>query len=124
MGLAFCISFFFFFLSFLLFTFERERERESKGERQRRRVRERIPSRFHTISTESSAGLEPTNHEVTTRAETQSRTLNQLSHPGALCISNKLPVMLLAHVLYFEQKDPEKADTGFPGSHQMVRLHS
>ena len=73
-----------------------------------------MPSRFHTISTESSAGLEPTNHEVTTRAETQSRTLNQLSHPGALCISNKLPVILLAHALYFEQKDPREGRHWFP----------
>ena len=31
----------------------------------------------------SHVGLEPTNHEIMTRAETKSQTLNQLSHPVA-----------------------------------------
>ena len=51
----------------------------SMGERQR----ERIPSRLHAVSTEPEAGIDPTNHEITTRVEIKSWTLNQLSHPGA-----------------------------------------
>ena len=44
---------------------------------------ERISSR---LPTESGAkeGLLPTTREIMTRTETKSRTLNQLSHPGAL----------------------------------------
>ena len=41
---------------------ERERENESSGETERKR--ERIPSRFHTISTEPNLGLELTNREI------------------------------------------------------------
>ena len=36
------------------------------GERERERERERIPSRLHTVSAESCAGLEHMNHENTT----------------------------------------------------------
>ena len=44
---------------------------------------ERIPSRLHTASTEPDVGLEPINCEMMTSAETNSRTLNRRSHPGA-----------------------------------------
>ena len=53
-----------------------------EGQRETERQRERIPSRFHTVSTEPDAGLELMNHEITIQAETKSQTLNQLSHPG------------------------------------------
>ena len=49
----------------------------------RGRERGRIPSRLCTVSPEPDAGLEPTNREIMTWAETKSRTLNRLSHPGA-----------------------------------------
>ena len=51
-----------------LFSFERERERETESEqgRGRERGRQRIPSRFHTISTELDMGLEHTNCELMT----------------------------------------------------------
>ena len=55
---------------------ERERERENEQERGRERRRDRIPSRLHTIGTDPSVGLEPTNHEIMTRAEIKRQTLN------------------------------------------------
>ena len=54
------------------------------GVGQREKERERIPSRLCAISAEPDAGLELTNREVITRAEIRSRTLDRLSHPGAL----------------------------------------
>ena len=71
--------------------FERERERKKGRERESmsrggaERERERIPSRLHTVSTEPHAGLDLTKHEIMTRAEIKSQTLNLygLSHPGA-----------------------------------------
>ena len=59
------------------------RARESKQGRGRKRGRERIPSRLRSVSTEPDVGLELTNLEIMTRAETKSQTLNRLSHPGA-----------------------------------------
>ena len=53
-------------------------------EEQRERERERIPSRLCTVSLEPDVGLEPTNREIMPGAETRSRILNGLSHPGAL----------------------------------------
>ena len=44
--------------------------------------RGRIPRRLHALSAEPDAGLELRGHEIMTRAEIQSRTFNQLSHPG------------------------------------------
>ena len=32
---------------------------------------------------EPNVGFDPTNHEIVTRAEIKSRTLNRLGHPGA-----------------------------------------
>ena len=52
------------------------RERVSEPERGREKGRERIPSRFHTISAEPDTGLELTNHEIMTSAEIQSRLTN------------------------------------------------
>ena len=58
------------FLLMFLFIFEterqRKRDRELTEEGQRERRRERIPSRFHTVSTEPDAGLELTHREITT----------------------------------------------------------
>lgn len=54
------------------FFFKRERNRE-KGE-------ERIPSKLCGV--ELIEGLELTNREIMTLAETKSQTFNQLSHPG------------------------------------------
>ena len=51
--------------------------------REREWEKERIPSRLHTVSPEPDVGLELMNHEIMTRAETKSWTLNQLSHSGA-----------------------------------------
>ena len=44
---------------------------------------ERISSRFHSVSTETSVGLDLMNREIITSAEIKSPTLNRLSHPGA-----------------------------------------
>ena len=78
--LAAPFSFFFSSLFKSLFIyFERERQGGKEGER--------IPSsvkRIHcTVSAEPSVGLDPMNCEARTWAEIKSRTLNQLSHPGA-----------------------------------------
>ena len=53
------------------------------GEGQRERERERIPSRFHTVSAEPYVRLKLTNYEIMTQAEIKSQMPNQLSHPGA-----------------------------------------
>ena len=47
---------------------ETETERQSISGRRTERGRERIPSRLCTDSTEPDVGLDPTNHEITTRA--------------------------------------------------------
>ena len=60
--------------------FERERQSTQAGEKQGQK--ERIPSRFCTVSAEPDTGLELTDHEMVT-AEIKSRMLNRLSHPGA-----------------------------------------
>ena len=59
-------SIFFFVVVVFISFFERERQRERTEEGQRERDRDRIPSRLHTVSTESDAGLELTNHEIMT----------------------------------------------------------
>ena len=60
------------------------RETETEREQGEGRERERIPSRRCSVSTEPSMGLGHTNREIIKpRAETKSRTLNGLSHPGA-----------------------------------------
>ena len=50
----------------------------SMGERQgeRGQEREKILSRLHPVSTESYMGLDPTNREIMTCAEINSRELN------------------------------------------------
>ena len=47
------------------------------------RGRERIPSRLYTAITEPDKGLDLTNREIMTSAETKSQMLNRLSYPGA-----------------------------------------
>ena len=47
------------------------------------RERERIPSRLRSGNTEPDAGLELTDCEIMTGAETKRWALNQLSRPGA-----------------------------------------
>ena len=63
-----CSGPFSFFFSCLHIYFERARERVGEGqrERERERERERVPSRLHTVNTEPSMGLDPTNHEIMT----------------------------------------------------------
>ena len=79
-------------------------------ERERERGRERIPSRFHTISTEPYVGLDLTNCENTTWAEIKSQTLNQLSHPGAPW----LPFFFLMFVYLFWDGCRERGREGIP----------
>ena len=57
-------SFFFFKFTYLFIL--RERERESKQGRDREKGRERIPSRFHAVSTEPNSGFPLTNCEIMT----------------------------------------------------------
>ena len=54
------------FYLFILRERERDRERESKSRGGAERGRERIPSRFHAVSTDPDAELKPTNHEIMT----------------------------------------------------------
>ena len=54
----------------------RERERETVPAGEGQRERERNPSRLHAVSVEPDAGLHLTNHEIATRAEIKSGTLN------------------------------------------------
>ena len=52
------------------------------GEAERERGREITPSRLRAASAEPDVGLELTNREIMTQAETKSRRLRRLSHPG------------------------------------------
>ena len=63
-----------------------ERERQCKQGRGRERGRERIPSRFCTDSTEPHAGLNRTNCEIMTWAETKSRTLTDWATQAPLYV--------------------------------------
>ena len=77
-----------FFVKFIDLFWEREREREREsepewGRGETEREREKIPSRLYTVSTQPDTGLELTNCEMVTLANIRSRSLNQLSHPGA-----------------------------------------
>ena len=63
------------FTYFLMFIFERDRDRAPVGrgrEKGRHRIRGR--SRLGAISTESDAGLKPTNREIVTRAKLRCST--------------------------------------------------
>ena len=62
------------FLKFIYYTHVSGEGAEREGER--------IPSRLHTVSTEPHVGLELTNHDIMTSAETKSGMLNQVSYPG------------------------------------------
>ena len=60
----------------------RERAHASREGAEREREEERIPSRLHTVSTEPSVEIKPTNHEIMTWVEIKSQMLNRLSHPS------------------------------------------
>ena len=51
-------------------------EGESRQERSGEGGRESVPSRLHSVKAEPHVGLEPTNREIMTWAETKNRTLN------------------------------------------------
>ena len=71
-------------MTFFLIHFERERERERAREKQREREKERESQAGSVASApEQDMGLELMNHKIMTPAETKSRVLNPLSHPGA-----------------------------------------
>ena len=76
---------------------EREREREREWASKQGRSRERIPSQHNT-------GLEPTNCEIMTWAETSSRPLNRLSHPSDLFTFNVY--------LFLRERDREREGEG------------
>ena len=60
---------------FLVYLFIlRNRDRMWVGKGQREGERERIPGRFHAVSTEPYMGLNLTTHEIMTWAETKSQT--------------------------------------------------
>ena len=63
---------------------ERERASTSEGGAERESQADSI------LCMEPDVGLDCTNHEIMTRAEIKSWTLNQLNHPGApeYCILN------------------------------------
>ena len=70
-----------------------ERERENKHEQERGRERRgRIPSRLRAVSTEPDAGLELTNCKTMTWAETKSRRLRWVRHPGTPSPTNFIQV--------------------------------
>ena len=82
-----------FFLSFIYLFSEREREgaREATrvgGRAEREGKRENSKQALCAVHPEPDTGLELRNHEIVTRAEIKSRTLNRLSHPGAPVIIN------------------------------------
>ena len=76
------ISFLFFFFKFI---YLRERVHVSVQEQGRGRQsgKERIPSWPCAVSAEPHLGLDPTNREIMTQAQTKSQLLNLLSHSGS-----------------------------------------
>ena len=90
-----CI-FLFTYLFFNVYFWEREREREREsGGRGRERGRHRIRSRFQTPSCQHSAWCKAQTHKLWDHDLSQSRTLNQLSHPGVPMIMNLLIYLVL-----------------------------
>ena len=66
----------------LFIYFEREKERASMSRGRETEKRERIPSRFHTVSAEPDMGLNTTNCAIITWAKMKSQMLNCLGHSG------------------------------------------
>ena len=73
----------FFFCFKLLFSFVRQRETEHQWGRSRERGRHRIRGMFQALSCQHWAQREAQTHELWDHDLSQSRALNQLSHPGA-----------------------------------------
>ena len=73
-----------FFNFFNMYLLLRERQSTSRGGAEREGDTEsEAGSRLRAVSTEPDVGLEPTDCEITTWAETKSQTLHPLSPPGA-----------------------------------------
>ena len=70
------------FLKVYLFILREKRESICANEEGQRERRERIPSRFLTVSTEPDMELDLTKCENMTGAEIKSQTLNHWSPPG------------------------------------------
>ena len=69
-----------------IYFWERERDRQSASEGGAERegdTESEAASRLQAVSTEPNAGLKLTNCESLAKVLSQSRTLNQLSYPGA-----------------------------------------
>ena len=82
------------FLTIVLFLyFEREREGVCVSRGGQRERRKGIPSWLCAVSTKPGVGLDPLNHEIMTLAEIRSQTLNQLSHPRARAMFNRINKM-------------------------------
>lgn len=81
----------------MTYLFEREREREREKMRGRRSRGRKSSSRLPTeqVARGGARALDP---EIMTCAETKSWELNQLSHPGALVMDQKV----LVSDLYFD----------------------
>ena len=76
----FILFYFILFFKFIYLFWERERAREEEG---RKRGEERASQAGScAVSVEPNGGLELMNYDIMTWAETKSRTLNRLSHPG------------------------------------------
>ena len=71
----------FHFSNFYLFLRERKKQNVSRGEAER--GRHRIWSRLQALSCQHRVPRGARTHEIRDRDLSQSRTLNQLSHPGA-----------------------------------------
>ena len=77
---------FFFNFLFNLYLFLREKETEREQGRNRERRRHRIRSRLQVLSCQHRARHGARTHELRDHDLSRSRTLNRLSHPGALTI--------------------------------------
>ena len=64
------------------------RERACRYVHTAEKGRERIPSRLHAVSTQPDTEPDLMNREIMTLAQIKSQTLNQLSHPSALVVTN------------------------------------
>ena len=80
------VLFYLFKKNFLMFIYFWERQRQNASELRTETegdTESKAGSRLRAASTEPEVGPKPMNREIVTWAETKSRTLNWLSHPGA-----------------------------------------
>ena len=97
-----------------LFIFEKERDRAKMGEEQRERGRHRIRSRLQALSYQRRARCGARTRELWDHDQSQSWTLNWLSHAGAPFLIFMRNFLTLFHSWLHQFTFPPTANKGFP----------